>query len=157
VFNALGSLDAVEAATVLDLFAGSGALGIEALSRGAARAVFVDADRSARKAVTANLESAGLAHQAEVVASDALAFAGSTTVTFDLVLLDPPYRTTDWEVLLPAVEPILTAETVVVAESDHEVVLPPTWRVERRKRYGSTFVAIARPPATHRPSQPEQR
>jgi 16S rRNA (guanine966-N2)-methyltransferase len=157
LFNALGSLGAVEGATVLDLFAGSGALGIEALSRGADRAVFVDADRSARRAVAANLDVTGFSDRAEVVASDAFRYAGSAGTTFDLVLLDPPYRTTDWEVLLPAVEPILSAETVVVVESDHEVALPPTWRVERRRRYGSTFVAIARPPATHRPSQPEQR
>ena len=68
-FNALGSLGAVVDATVLDLFAGSGALGIEALSRGAAHVTFVDQDRAARPAVEANLTTTGLAAQATVVAS----------------------------------------------------------------------------------------
>jgi 16S rRNA (guanine966-N2)-methyltransferase len=157
VFNALGSLDAVAGARVLDLFAGSGALGIEALSRGAGTVVFVEVDRSAHAAVVANLEATGLDATAEVVRADAAQFLRSAPGHFDLVLLDPPYRTTEWEPLLAALEAVVTPETVVVVESDHEVALPPTWRVERRKRYGSTFVAIARPPASHRPSPPEPR
>ena len=67
-FNALGSLGAVDGATVLDLFAGSGAMGIEALSRGAARATFVDTDVHARQATTTNLAACGLIDAAEVVA-----------------------------------------------------------------------------------------
>ncbi|MFZ1488793.1 MAG: RsmD family RNA methyltransferase [Ilumatobacteraceae bacterium] len=73
-FNAIGSLGAVQEAAVLDLFAGSGAMGIEALSRGAARATFVDHDLAARRAIEANLTSCGLTHAAEVVAATAEQF-----------------------------------------------------------------------------------
>src|SRR5689334_4958151 len=100
-FNALGSLDALVGATVLDLFAGSGALGIEALSRGAARATFVERDRTARTVLEANLAACGFADRAEVVASDAdrlLATAGERR--WDLALLDPPYAYEGWPELL---------------------------------------------------------
>src|SRR3954467_4150678 len=73
VFNALGSLGAVEGAAVADLFAGSGAMGIEALSRGAASVTFVDSARPARAAIEANLAATGFAEQARVVAGDVMA------------------------------------------------------------------------------------
>jgi 16S rRNA (guanine966-N2)-methyltransferase len=157
VFNALGSLDAIDGARVLDLFAGSGALGIEALSRGARTAVFVEQDRHASASITANLEATGLADHADVVRNDAGRYMATATGSFDLVLLDPPYRFTEWQDLLAGLEPIVASDTVVVIESDREVDLPAGWRVERRKRYGSTFIAIVRPPESHRPSQPEPR
>ena len=94
MFNALESLEAVAGATVLDLFAGSGALGIEALSRGAARCTFVEHDRAALAAVRANLEATGLAGRAEVVSGDAhraLTSFSAAGRRFDLALLDPPY------------------------------------------------------------------
>jgi 16S rRNA (guanine966-N2)-methyltransferase len=116
--------------------------------------VFVDDDRRARQAVAANLAATGLADRARVVAGDALA-ALRGAGPFELVLLDPPYRATDWPALLTAVGAVVTPDAVVVVESDHEVEVPATWRVERRKRYGSTFVAIVRPAATQRPSPPE--
>jgi 16S rRNA (guanine966-N2)-methyltransferase len=155
VFNALGSLGAIEGTRVLDLFAGSGALGIEALSRGAASAVFVEQDRLAVASVTANLDSTGLSGAAEVVRRDADRYLAAAPGSFDLVLLDPPYRFADWDELLAALEPAVAADAVVVIESDREVDLPGRWRVERRKRYSSTFIAIVRPPESHRPSQPE--
>ena len=94
-FNALGSLGAVADATVLDLFAGSGALGIEALSRGAARCTFVDADRPARAAVEANLATCGHGRLATVVAAPAERFLADWARRrhpFDLAFLDPPYE-----------------------------------------------------------------
>jgi len=142
VFNALESLDAVAGATVLDLFAGSGALGIEALSRGAARRTFVEHDLAALAAVRANLDVTGLAGRAEVVSGDAhraLAAFAATGRRFDLALLDPPYATADWERLLPAVPADL-----VVLESDREVPVPEGWDVLRSRRYGGTVVAFAR-------------
>src|SRR3954454_2222592 len=90
-FNALGSLDAVAGAEVLDLFAGSGALGIEALSRGAAAATFVDQAPVARRALAANLDRVGLADRATVVGADATTFAPRASSAPDLVLADPPY------------------------------------------------------------------
>ena len=83
----------IEGARVLDLFAGSGALGIEALSRGAAAATFVDSAAAAIRAVRANLEALGI--EAEVVRADARRFLGGASAAarqYDLVFLDPPYR-----------------------------------------------------------------
>ena len=134
-FNALGSMGAVEDAVVLDGFAGSGALGIEALSRGAARCTFVERDRSALVALRANLETCGLGtDRAEVVVGDALDLAGGR---FDLALLDPPYAFDDWDLLLGA----LDAE-VAVCESAHALEPPEGWRLARAKAYGGTVVSI---------------
>ena len=157
MFNALGSLDVIDEADVLDLFAGSGALGIEALSRGARAAVLVDQDRAAIDVIAHNLEATGLDARARVVRSEATAYLRGAPFSFGLVLLDPPYRFSDWDGLLEAVGSVATSETVVVIESDRDVTVPVGWSVERRKRYGSTFVAIVRPPDTHLPSQPESR
>ena len=136
-FNALHSLGAVEHATVLDLFAGSGAMGIEALSRGAAHATFVDRDAKAIDAIRRNLDSTGLADRATVVRGD----AAHHLVAVDLAILDPPYATPDdeWHALLAALD-----ADVAVLESGREVVPPPTWGIVRRRRYGSSVVAIAR-------------
>ncbi len=141
-FNALDSLGAVEGAVVLDLFAGSGALGIEALSRGASRATFVDHDPRVLAVVRANLVTTGLGEAASVVRSDALRFvAGAVPPSFDLALLDPPYRFDDqaWAELLAH----LPAPLAVV-ESDRIVDLGPGWRTIRSRRYGSTVVVLAR-------------
>lgn len=140
-FNALGSLGAVTDATVLDLFAGSGALGIEALSRGAAHATFVDQDRAAVRAITANLEACGFTAQATVVASPVDRFlAGARDQRWDLALLDPPYEH-DHDAWLDLLDR-LPAELAVL-ESDREVEPPFGWEVLRSKRYGSTHVVIA--------------
>ncbi len=154
LFNALGSLGVVEGALVLDLFAGSGALGIEALSRGAERCTFVDDDRSARDAVDANLQRSGLADRAVVLDDDARRWLRSAGAEqrFDLVLLDPPYATTDgeWSELFAGVARIARRDDggpgVVVVESDRTVSLPDGWDALREKGYGSTIVAVVRPP-----------
>jgi 16S rRNA (guanine966-N2)-methyltransferase len=139
-FNALGSLGVVPEAAVLDLFAGSGAMGIEALSRGAARATFVDQDIAARRAIEANLATCGLVEAAEVVAAPAERFlAGSGQQRrWDLALLDPPYGYDGWPELLLD----LPAATAVL--EGREPVDPPFgWEVVRSKRYGRTHVVIA--------------
>jgi 16S rRNA (guanine966-N2)-methyltransferase len=139
-FNALGSLGVLDAAAVLDLFAGSGALGIEALSRGAARATFVDPDLSARRAIESNLATCGLSAAAEVVASPAERFlAGARNRQWDLALLDPPHDYDGWPELLVD----LPADTAVL-ESNRPVDPPFGWEVVRSKRYGRTHVVIAR-------------
>jgi 16S rRNA (guanine966-N2)-methyltransferase len=139
-FNALGSLGVVDGAAVLDLFAGSGALGIEALSRGATRATFVDVDLAARRAIEANLEACGLTAAAEVVAAPADRFlAGAQPRRWDLALLDPPYDFDGWPELLLD----LPAE-VAVLESNRAVEPPFGWEVVRAKRYGRTHVVIVR-------------
>jgi 16S rRNA (guanine966-N2)-methyltransferase len=142
MFNSLFSLDAIEGARVLDAFAGSGALGIEALSRGALHATFVESGRDALAALRENLETLQLDAQGRVVPGDALAHlerAAAEGHHYDLVLLDPPYGFDQWDELLAAIP----VSARVVIESDREVVVPDSWEVHRRKRYGGTVVTLA--------------
>ena len=140
IFNSLTSLDAVEDATVADLFAGTGALGIEALSRGAKHVTFVDQDRTAIDTINLNLASTGLAgDQARVERSDVVRWI-TTAQPVDLALLDPPYALDDtaWSAILDRIP-----ASLIVLESDRPLVLPPRWQVVRQKRYGSTVVTVA--------------
>ena len=139
VFNSLYSLDAVEGARVLDAFAGSGALGIEALSRGAESCTFVENDRAALAALRQNLETLNLAGRSRVVPGDGLAHVGRRE--HDLVLLDPPYEFDGWPELLAQV-----GGAVVVIESDREIDLPEEWENHRARRYGGTVVTLATAP-----------
>jgi 16S rRNA (guanine966-N2)-methyltransferase len=144
VFSSLDSLGAVHGATVVDLFAGSGALGIEALSRGASHCTFVDDDPAAVAATTANLAATGLAAAATVARADVLRWLDRGPAV-DLALVDPPYAFDLWPDLLAR----LTAG-VAVLESDRDVDPAPTWRVLRRRRYGTTVVSLVVP--THESS-----
>jgi 16S rRNA (guanine966-N2)-methyltransferase len=152
VFNALQSLGAVDGARVLDLFAGSGALGVEALSRGAGHVTFVDRDRAAREAVTANLATCGLTARADVVASDGPRHLRAGGGPWDLVLLDPPYAFDGWPDLLTEVAARLAPDGVVVVESDRAVPMPAALDEVRARRYGSTVVAFGRPTPSAAPS-----
>ena len=138
-FNSLGSLGVIEDAAVLDLFAGSGAMGIEALSRGAAHATFVDNDERARQAIRANLETTKLDGRATVVAADVFTFLGTAGRRFDLAVLDPPYAFDRWTAVLAS----LPAE-VAVLESDRPIDPGESWTVARSRRYGTTVVTICR-------------
>lgn len=135
VFNALGSLDLIRDALVLDLYAGTGALGIEALSRGAAKCTFVERDRTALRFLRDNLDHLGLRDRTSVLSGNALVMAGS--VPADLVLADPPYGFDKWSELLAAVR-----ADFVVAEAEHEVAAPDGWTAVRTKRYGRTWVTF---------------
>ena len=137
IFNSLYSLGAIDDAMVLDLFAGSGALGIEALSRGAANVVFVENDRHALITLRDNIATLGFADRARVVPSDGTAFIAAGE-RFDLVLLDPPYEFDGWDELLSQVH-----EAVVVIESDREIDVPQGWQTHRVRRYGGTVVTLA--------------
>ena len=140
LFNALGSMDAIAGATVLDLFAGTGALGIEALSRGAASAMFVDADARAIAAIKANLRATGLAERAQVVQADVVRFLSERPPpNVDVAFADPPYTFDGWPRLLE----VLPARVVAIEARSH-VDLPPGWRPLRSKRYGDTVVTLAR-------------
>jgi 16S rRNA (guanine966-N2)-methyltransferase len=142
VFNALWSRGALDGAEVVDLFAGSGALGIEALSRGAARATFVDTDAAARSAIERNLETCGLTDRAHVVAEPVERFldrAGRNGAGFDLALCDPPYAFDRWDDLLAALP---RPAPLVVVESGGPVEAPEGWDIVREARYGSTWVGF---------------
>jgi 16S rRNA (guanine966-N2)-methyltransferase len=143
IFNALWSRGAVEGAVVVDLFAGSGALGVEALSRGAAHATFVDSDRAAREAVRRNVETCGVADRATIVATPVERWLASLDAgaRFDVAFCDPPYAFAGWAELLAA----LPADLVVV-ESDAPVDLPAGWTLARDSRYGGTWVGFVQPP-----------
>jgi 16S rRNA (guanine966-N2)-methyltransferase len=135
VFNALASLDVVVGARVLDLYAGSGALGIEALSRGAAQCTFIERDRSAVRAIRQNLAALDLVDRGRVVVADALAAAAGNEA--DLAFADPPYGFDDWARLARAV-----SAPLLVAEADAEVPAPAGWVGGRVKRYGRTWVTF---------------
>lgn len=143
VFNALESLGAVEGARALDAFAGSGALGIEALSRGAAHVTFVDGDAAARAVITANLGATGLATRGVVTGGDG--GRAASVGPWDLVLLDPPYAYEHWDETLAGLVPALAPGAVVVVESDREVALPTGLDGIRTKAYGGTVVTFATP------------
>jgi 16S rRNA (guanine966-N2)-methyltransferase len=152
MFNALGSLLQWPGRRAADLFAGTGALGIEALSRGADSAVFVDEHPAARRLVAENLRATGFEDRARVLAGDGPTVAAALG-HFDVVFCDPPYHFDGWAGLLAA----LDAELVVM-ESDRAIELPAGWRLVRSKRYGSTVVQFAaedRPvPRSPTPSRP---
>ena len=135
IFNALGSLGVIDGALVADLFAGSGAIGIEALSRGAAHCTFVERDRAALAALDENLSTLDLVDRSRVLRSDAAATAGGLDV--DIVFPDPPYVFDGWDRLLTAVRADL-----VVAESGRAIDPPPGWEQTRAKRYGRTWVSF---------------
>ena len=138
MFNALGSQFDLHGARVVDLFAGSGALGVEALSRGAAEAVFVDHDAAARRVIVENLRTTGFHDRATVRGGDATApWCGGER--FDVAFCDPPYRFDGWHNLLVG----LPADWAVL-ESDREVGVAEGWEIVRSKRYGSTVVVLAR-------------
>lgn len=127
---------------MVDLFAGTGALGIEALSRGASEAVFVESDRSALAVLRSNLASTGLSDRAEVVASSVDSWLQSPEAArrhFDVAFCDPPYAFDDWERVAAAVQADL-----LVVESDREIA-PCSHDVVRQRRYGTTFVTFAEP------------
>ena len=135
VFNALGSAGVVEGALVADLFAGSGAVGLEALSRGAERCTFVERDRGALRALEDNLATLGVEDRCRVVRGDALVMARS--IDADIVFADPPYDFADWERLVGEI----TAD-LLVAESGRPLPAIDGWEVTREKRYGRTSVTF---------------
>jgi 16S rRNA (guanine(966)-N(2))-methyltransferase RsmD len=143
-------LDDVRGTSVLDLFAGSGGLGIEALSRGAADAVFIERDERALRALKANLVALDIAsprarvRQAEALV--ALRSARARKETYDLVFIDPPYgQARDWGPELSAALPsLLRPAARVVVESDRRAPLQLELELERERRYGDTTIRIHR-------------
>jgi len=135
IFNSLGSSGILHGALVVDLFAGSGAVGIEALSRGAERCVFVERDRNALYALEANLQTLDLSDRSKVISSDAMAVAPS--LDCDLVFADPPYDFDAWDRLLG-----LIRADLFVAESGRPISCPAEWLVTRQKKYGRTVVTF---------------
>jgi 16S rRNA (guanine966-N2)-methyltransferase len=135
IFNALTSIGVVEGALVADLYAGSGALGIEALSRGAEHCTFVETDRHALSAIHDNIATLGLTGRTRVISGDVLAMV--PRIDCDVAFADPPYDFTDWSRLLDRLRAGL-----LVAEAALEVDPQPPWQRRRAKRYGRTWVTF---------------
>ncbi len=123
---------------MVDLFCGSGALGLEALSRGAASATFVDQDAAALDAVRTNLASVGLGDEPITVVRAALPGWLAGAPAFDLALCDPPYTFEAWPELLSTCGP-----TPPFSSRRRPVALPDGWVVARERRYGGTLVTVA--------------
>lgn len=131
----------IEGRKVLDLFAGTGQLGIEALSRGAAGAVFVEQRRDAAALVRDNLKLTGLAERGRVVCGEALAYVSSAKETFDLIFIDPPYAANLWKNTINAISQfdILSNHGIMICESPLEREMPrvdPPYYQRRTYRYG---------------------
>ena len=137
----------LEAVSVLDLFAGTGALGIEALSRGAATADFVEQDPRQCTALRRNLETLGLTERARVRGSRVEQAIASLPGPYDLVLMDPPYNLPHLEDLLEriAVSPLVGSGTVLAVEHASRQSLPETsgeMALVKRRSYGDTSISI---------------
>ncbi len=142
LFSILGD---VWGLSLLDLYAGSGALAIEALSRGAREAVLVDCSAAAISAIRRNLESLGLS--AAVHRQDALQYLRTARIAgaqYDLVLLDPPYAhpSSLSAELSTALPPLLAQDAYVVAESDRRAALELELKLLDERRYGDTLIRI---------------
>ena len=137
----------IEGRKVLDLFAGTGQLGIEALSRGAAYATFVEQRRDAASLVGENLKLTGLADRGRVVCGEAMAFLDACREKFDIIFLDPPYGTGLLEQAIAKITQfdILRRHGIMVCESKAALELPPLaapYALHRTYRYGQIKLTV---------------
>ena len=153
LFNSLGSLTELRGAAVLDLYAGSGALGLEALSRGAASVVFVESSPGVLPVLKANLASIGLPGGRVVAGSVRTVLGGPAPAAFDLVLADPPYATPDDEVVgvlrsLTDADWLAPGAVVVVERSSRPEPFewPTPFTGLRDRRYGEALLRYGRSP-----------
>ncbi len=137
----------IEGRRILDLFAGCGQLGIEALSRGAESAVFVDASDVSLRVVKKNLETTGLTDSSRVVRSDYSLFLSRCTERFDIAFLDPPYHAGMLEKALSGVCPVMSDYGIIICEHPSDVTVPQEigdFIVNRSYRYGKIAVTVYR-------------
>ncbi len=135
----------IEGAKVLDLFAGSGQMGIEALSRGADHAVFVDNSVKSLRCVNENLCNTGLSRQAEVISRDSYDYIRLTAQKFDIIILDPPYRYGHIPNLLPLAEKKLNNGGFIICEYEKEAEspqAPENMVLKKTYRYGKINVSV---------------
>ena len=137
IFNSLHSYGLVESRSFLDLFSGTGSLGIEALSRGAKSAVFIDHHAEAIDCIILNVEELNYGSTSKILKTDALSFLERDDY-FDVALLDPPYKYEHWGTLLKRVN----AHSIVI-ESSEQVTLESDWEIIKSQKYGQTNLLIA--------------
>ena len=137
----------IEGRRILDLFAGSGQLGIEALSRGAESCVFVDSSKDSVKIINANISACGLEDKSKVFQSDYASFCASSRDTFDYVFLDPPYAAGLLTPAIKAVLPLMSDYGAVICEHPPEVKLENNgggFYIHKSYRYGKVLVSVYR-------------
>ena len=142
----------LEGSSFLDLYAGSGTIGIEAASRGAGRIVFVEAVRSRARVIQENFERIGFGDRAEIHCEQAEAFLKRVSRSgehYDIIFADPPYASGEIEKILPLIEEygILDAQGVIVCEHSKKKKVPErigTLACKRQYRYGDTMLALYR-------------
>lgn len=137
----------IPGANVLDLFAGSGQLGIEAISRGAKHCSFVDASKRSLDVVRENLKNCGFEKRASTFSGDSVSYAQLTRDTFDIVFLDPPYRKHLIDSVLPFLAPKMNDGGVIVCETSIEEELPETagdFSLAREYKYGKIKITTYR-------------
>ena len=143
IFSALYSrIGSFEGKKVLDMFAGSGALGIEALSRGAEHVAFLDKDKQAIEFIHKNIQNCKIKADIEILQTGFEKYQSQKE--FDIIFLDPPYQT---NLLQKALKSILTknlahAGSLIVCESDKRITYPPEYENLADKKYGSVYVSI---------------
>lgn len=141
----------IEGRTVLDLFAGSGQLGIEALSRGAKEAYFVDSAISSIKVIKQNLAHTKLEDKAHVVNMPFSAFLKSTRAVFDIAILDPPYNLKILSKVLPHLEEKMSDSGIIICEHEKELTLPRElgrFEIAKVLKHSRTAITIYRPKET---------
>lgn len=137
----------IEGRTVLDLFAGSGQLGIEALSRGAQKAVFIDLSRKAIQVVNENLEHCNLKENATVFNGDSLSYLKTTREKFDIIFIDPPYSKQLTAKALPLALSVINEGGIIVCETASDEELPDkigSFSIVKCDRYSKTKLTIYR-------------
>ncbi len=151
IFNILGGV--VEGKLVLDLFAGTGNLGIEALSRGAKRVIFVERGREATRLIKSNLVQCGMAMVSEIIPKDVIRAIGvlhQRGEIFDLILMDPPYEKGLIEKTLCKLQSrrIYHNDSILVIEHDRREPLPTEsdgWNLVRQRKIGDTLISFVTP------------
>ncbi|MBQ6042271.1 MAG: 16S rRNA (guanine(966)-N(2))-methyltransferase RsmD [Oscillospiraceae bacterium] len=134
-------------ANVLDLFAGSGQMAIEALSRGARRATFIDADQRAIECIRQNVKNCRFADSSVILRSDAVSFLQRNHEKFDIAFLDPPYRHDTLQQILPLLAENMQENGIIVCEHEPECNLPQTilhFDLQKQKKYGKIIISVYR-------------
>lgn len=144
LFNVLTHTGAIPEARVLDLFAGTGALGLEALSRGAAHVTFVDDGRVAQSLIRKNIDLTRSAAQTTLVQRDATRLGANPETAYDLIFLDPPYgKALGEKTLITATDGGWIAEdALVVWEESQAMPAPKGFALHDQRKYGDTYISL---------------
>ena len=137
----------VENCEMLDLFAGSGQMGVEALSRGARSVTFIDSDPKSIAAVKTNLKNCGFMEKSKVALMDSLSYIKNTTAAFDIAFLDPPYGKEIIDAVLPFVAEKMKPYGVIICETERKEELPKEagdFEIRKEYRYGKAKVTVYR-------------